>query len=106
MSVENSFKSSNEESLKETKTVLNELHKLYDTYIDEETIEKSLSVSNKSDEKIDFLNRQISNITNEYSKVENRFKHLYYDKIDGNLSTKDYEILYKDCKEQQVKLQN
>ena len=88
-----------------SKTVLNELHKLYDTYIDEETIKKSLSITNKLDKKIDFLSKQIANIKSEYSKVENRFKHLYYDKIDGNLSAEDYDILYKDCKDQQSKFQ-
>lgn len=88
------------------KTVLSELRKLYNAYIDEETVEKSLSVTNKLNEKINFLSKQIDNIKNEYSKVENRFKHLYYDKLDGIISPEDYNILYKDCKDRQLKLQN
>lgn len=88
-----------------SKTVLSELHKLYDAYIDDETVAKNLNVTNKLEEKLNFLNKQAENLNNEYSKVENRFKHLYYDKIDGVLSNEDYEILYKDCKEKQQKFQ-
>lgn len=88
-----------------SRAVLSELRKLYNTYIDDKSVEKNLNITNKLDSKIAFLKKQTELIDSEYQKVENRFKHLYYDKIDGTLSSEDYEILYKDCKEQQIKLQ-
>ena len=88
-----------------SQAVLDELHKLYNAYIDDNAVEQSLNLTNKINNQLSLLKRQRNTITDELTKVQRRFKHLYYDKVDGVISSDDFELLSKDCKEQESKLQ-
>ena len=78
------------------KAVLSELHALYEQYIDESYVEKELDTKSRLTDKIEFIQKQISGIENKVSKIETRFKKMYYDKLEGNISAEDYELFYAD----------
>lgn len=87
-----------------TKAVLDELKKLYATYIDDSTVENSLSLKNQIDHKIMALEKRLRTFNSELSNIQNRFKNIYYDKVDGVISADDFEILNRDCKAQESRL--
>jgi len=78
------------------KAVLSELHKLYEQYIDESSVERELDTKSRLTDKIEFIQKQISSLESKVSKIENRFKKMYYDKLEGNISAQDYELFYND----------
>jgi DNA invertase Pin-like site-specific DNA recombinase/uncharacterized small protein (DUF1192 family) len=89
-----------------SKTVLNEIRKLYNAYIDEDTVALELDSLERNNNRIDMLQQQINNTKDELAKIQKRFKSLYYDKIDGIISADDFSLLSQDCKEQENKLQS
>ena len=87
-----------------SKAVLNEIHKLYETYIDDNALESRLDLSNQIDDKIKTLKARQKTFFSELEKIQNRFKSLYYDKVDGVISPEDFDVLSKDCKEKEARL--
>ena len=87
-----------------TSALIKELSELYNTYIDEDEAEKRLFASTEYERKIKALKNQIQNITNKIEKVECRFKHLYYDKIDGLLTDDDFKLISAECKDNESNL--
>lgn len=87
-----------------TSALIKELSLLYNTYLDEDEAEKRLFASTEYERKIKALKNQIQNITNKIEKVECRFKHLYYDKIDGLLTDDDFKLISAECKDNESNL--
>jgi DNA invertase Pin-like site-specific DNA recombinase len=88
-----------------SKVVLEEIHKLYNAYIDDNAVEQGIDLASQNTKQIELLKKQIAVLEGELGKVQNRFKHLYYDKIDGIITADDFTILSEDCKEQEKKVQ-
>ena len=85
--------------------ILKELHVLYKSYIDEAEVESRVYLATEFDSKIQSLKQQIKTVSNEIDKIKSRFKHLYFDKIDGFLSEDDFKLLSSECKEKQAELE-
>ena len=85
--------------------IIKELHVLYKSYIDEAEVESRIYFTTEFDSEIQSLKQQIKTVSNEIDKIKSRFKHLYFDKIDGLLSEDDFKLLSSECKEKQAELE-
>lgn len=87
------------------RTVLNEIQKLYNSYIDDAEIENQLNFTDNSRIQIERISKQIESINKEIAKVQSRFKSLYYDKVDGIITQDEFSVLNEDCKSKENSLQ-
>ena len=85
--------------------MLNEIQKLYNSYIDDAEIENQLNFIDNSRIQIERISRQIESINKEIAKVQSRFKSLYYDKVDGVITQDEFSVLNEDCKSKENSLQ-
>lgn len=86
------------------KEVIKQIQGLYEKYIDVNEISDCINFDNSFQSKTDILNQKMSNAQAELTKLENRFKSLYYDKVEGILNQDDFALLSQDCKEKRTRL--
>ena len=71
-------------------SVLNEIHNLYEQFIDENEIAQEIVITNGIDEKIRLIKSKIKSLEIELSKIGKRLKQIYVDKLDGVITQDDF----------------
>ena len=87
------------------KEVLRQIQELYSQYVDENYISSKLNISNGYQDKITSLKSKIISAKQLIEKIDKRFKHLYFDKLDGVITKEEFLMLSKDCQSNKASLE-
>ena len=88
------------------KNVLSEIRALYDKYFDVDIVTRNVVLRDNSKEKIEMLEKKLSDIEAGIAKLDKRVDAMYYDKLDGNISEDEYSRRKTECYKDKEQLQS
>lgn len=88
-----------------TDSIVKELQRLYELYVDENEVGKKLDIISSRIEKKECIEKEISIVKNQINKTKDRFCCLYSDKADGLLSVEDFKMLSCEFKRKEKELE-
>ncbi len=80
-----------------TDYVMSEIRALYDKYLDMEIVSQKVVLKERTQDKISILRKRLSVVEAEIDKLDKRIDAMYYDKLDGLITTEEYTKRCAEC---------